>query len=206
MYRVRFLIFVNNANQHGGRYQLPAIFSHEWSEQHMKVQLQAKYDPAEDRILFRVSDGNQPRGIWLTRRYTILMLKMLGQFIEQDADLAAQSGSRERAEVRDFKAQHALKTADFSQPFDEGSEATNLAVEVFPVGFELTYSIKDSRLSVSMKPKSDTAIQLGMDRAMAFNLIAMIGKAAAAGKWDLPHGMLGPKSSANDGARPRIIN
>ena len=26
----------------------------------MKVQLQAKYDPAEDRILFRVSDGNQP--------------------------------------------------------------------------------------------------------------------------------------------------
>ena len=27
-----------------------------------------------------------------------------------------------------------------------------------------------------MKFKSDTAIQLGMDRAMAFNLIAMIGK------------------------------
>ena len=57
-----------------------------------------------------------------------------------------------------------------------------------------------------MKPKGDTAIQLGMDRAMAFNLIAMIGKAAAAGKWDLPHGMLGPKSGANDGARPRLIN
>ena len=72
----------------------------------MKVQLQAKYDPAEDRILFRVSGGKQPRGIWLTRRYTILMLKMLGQFIEQDADLAAQAGSRERAEVRDFKAQN----------------------------------------------------------------------------------------------------
>ena len=118
---------------------------------------------------------------------------------------AAQAGSRERAEVRDFKAQHALKTVDFSQPLDEGSEAANLAVEIFPVGFELTYSIKDSRLSVSMKPKSDTAIQLGMDRAMAFNLIAMIGKAAA-GKWDLPHGMLGTKSGANDGARPRVIN
>ena len=110
------------------------------------------------------------------------MLKMLGQFIEQDADLAVQAGSRERAEVRDFKAQHALKTADFSQPFDEASQANNLGDEVFPVGFELTYSIGDSQLSVSMKPKSDTAIQLGMDRAMAFNLIAMIGKAAAAGQ------------------------
>ena len=134
------------------------------------------------------------------------MLKMLGQFIEQDADLAAQAGSRERAEVRDFKAQHALKTAEFSQPFDEGAEGTQLAAEVFPVGFELTYSIKDSRLSVSMKPKRDTAIQLGMDRAMAFNLIAMIGKAAAAGKWDLPSGMLGTESGANDRAQPRIVN
>ena len=172
----------------------------------MKVQLQAKYDPAEDRILFRVSDGNRPRGIWLTRRYTILMLKMLGQFIEQDVDLAAQAGSLERAEVRDFKAQHALKTAEFSQPFDEGPEGTQLAAEVFPVGFELTYSIKDSRLSVSMKPKRDTAIQLGMDRAMAFNLIAMIGKAAAAGRWDLPSGMLGTESGANDRAQPRIVN
>ncbi len=172
----------------------------------MKVQLQAKYDLAEDRILFRVADGNKPRGIWLTRLYTILMLKMLGQFIDQDVDLAAQAGSRERAEVRDFKAQHALKTADFSQPFDEGAEGTHLAAEVFPVGFELTYSIKDSRLSVSMKPKRDTAIQLGMDRAMAFNLIAMIGKAAAAGKWDLPHGMLGTESGANDRAQPRIVN
>ena len=61
----------------------------------MKVQLQAKYDPAEDRILFRVADGNKSRGIWLTRLYTILMLKMLGQFIDQDVDLAAQAGSRE---------------------------------------------------------------------------------------------------------------
>ena len=41
-----------------------------------------------------------------------------------------------------------------------------------------------------MKPKSNAAIQLGMDRATAFNLIAVIGKAAVAGKWDLPHGML----------------
>ena len=57
----------------------------------MKVQLQAKYDPAEDRILF-VSMAIS-LGIWLTRRYTILMLKMLGQFIEQDADLAAEAGS-----------------------------------------------------------------------------------------------------------------
>ena len=172
----------------------------------MKVQLQAKYDPAEDRILFRVADGNKPRGIWLTRRYTILMLKMLGQFIDQDVDLAAQAGSRERAEVRDFKAQHALKTADFSQPFDEGAEGTQLAAEVFPVGFELTYSIKDSRLSVSMKSKSGDAIQLGIDRTMAFNLIAMIGKAAMAGKWDLPHGMLGTEDDSVQGARPRIIN
>ena len=57
-----------------------------------------------------------------------------------------------------------------------------------------------------MKPKSDTAIQLVMDRAMAFNLIAMISKAVAAGKWDFPHCMLGTESGANDGARPRIIN
>ena len=66
----------------------------------------------------------------------------VGQFIEQDVDLAAQSGSRERAEVRDFKAQHALKTADFSQPLMR-VRGINLAVEVFPVGFELTHSIKD---------------------------------------------------------------
>ena len=42
------------------------------------------------------------------------------EFIEQDADLAAQAGSREHAAVRDFKAQHALRAADFSQRFDEG--------------------------------------------------------------------------------------
>lgn len=57
-----------------------------------------------------------------------------------------------------------------------------------------------------MKPKSNAAIQLGMDRATAFNLIAVIGKAAVAGKWDLPHGMLGTESDANQDARPRIVN
>ena len=57
-----------------------------------------------------------------------------------------------------------------------------------------------------MKPKSDTAIQLGMDRDMAFNLIAMIGKAAVVGKWDLHHGMLGTESDANEVVWPRTIN
>ena len=57
-----------------------------------------------------------------------------------------------------------------------------------------------------MKPKSDAAIQLGMDRDMAFNLIAMIGKTAVVGKWDLHQGMLGTESDANEVVWPRTIN
>ena len=38
---------------------------------------------------------------------------------------------------------------------------------------------------------------------MAFNLIAMIGKAAA-GKWDLPHGMLGLKSAPMTALDPAL--
>ena len=66
------------------------------------------------------------------------------------------------------------------------------------VGCELTYSTKNSSLLVSMQPKSGAAIQLGMDRGIAFNLIAMIGKAVVAGKWDLPQGMPGTESDANE--------
>ena len=45
-----------------------------------------------------------------------------------------------------------------------------------------------------------------MDRGIAFNLIAVIGKAEVAGKWDLPQGMPGTESDANQVVWPLNIN
>ena len=45
-----------------------------------------------------------------------------------------------------------------------------------------------------------------MDRGIAFNLIAVIGKAAVVGKWALPQGMPGTESDANGVVWPLNIN
>lgn len=171
----------------------------------MKYQIQAKYDAEQDRILFRVSDGDSLRhAVWLTRRYTLLLLKVFGQFIDRDLDVAAQSGDLERAEIRDWKAQQALHKADFSQPFDP--EAETGALTRTPLAFELTYKMNKERLSISLKSKTGPAMNLTVDRSLTFSLIAMIGKAAMAGDWQIPEGFLGSASVESQLSTSRTVN
>jgi len=171
----------------------------------MKYQIQAKYDPEQDRILLRVGNGDALRhAVWLTRRYTLLLLKVFGEFINRDIDVVAQPGDIERAEIRDWKAQKALDKADFSQPFD--AEAEIDAAADTPLAFELTYKMNKERLTLSLKSKAHPALNLTVDRDLTFSLIAMLGKAAMAGDWQLPQGFLSPALVEGQGRSVRTIN
>lgn len=171
----------------------------------MKYQIQAKYDPEQDRILFSVGDGDALRhAVWLTRRYTLLLLKVFGEFINRDIDVAPQAGDLERAEIRDWKAQKALDKANFSKPFD--AEAEIEAIADTPLALELTYKMDKERLSSSLKSKAQPALNLTVDRDLTFRLIATIGNAAKAGDWQIPQGFLSSASSEGQSPSARTIN
>ena len=56
-----------------------------------------------------------------------------------------------------------------------------------------------------MKPKRDTAIQLDGSRyGVQFDRDDRESRGGS--RWDLPSGMLGTESGANDRAQPRIVN
>jgi hypothetical protein len=62
------------------------------------------------------------------------------------------------------------------------------------------------RLTLSLKSKAHPALNLTVDRDLTFSLIAMLGKAAMAGDWQLPQGFLSPALVEGQGRSVRTIN
>ena len=72
-------------------------------------QLQMLYVPEEDRILFRVNTTHRQQfRFWLTRRYAVLMLKVLREHQETDPDVSIQESPEARLAVKSFKQERAV--------------------------------------------------------------------------------------------------
>lgn len=153
-------------------------------------QMQMLYNPEEDRILFRVNttDRQQFR-FWLTRRYSILLLKVLKEHLDSDPDVTLQETPQAKEAVKSFKQERAITSANFNDQFDESANELPLGKEV-PVAFKLTYNLKDGNLNIGLQPKEGQGINMAINRDINMSLTTLLLTAAKKGEWRL--GQQGP--------------
>lgn len=146
-------------------------------------QLQMLYVPEEDRILFRVNttDRQQFR-FWLTRRYSVLLLKVLKEHQESDPDVSLQDSPEAKQAVQSFKQELAMSSANFEEAFNENANELPLG-EVIPVAYKLSYNVSGGNLNVTIEPMEGRGINMAIDRNINMSITNLLMVAAQKGAW-----------------------
>ena len=73
-------------------------------------QIQIAYSAEEDRILFRVNSTDRKEfRFWLTRRFMILLIRVLGEHRKRDPDVVSQQSEQAKEAVQSFKQEQAVR-------------------------------------------------------------------------------------------------
>ena len=149
-------------------------------------QMQMVYVAEEDRILFRVnSTGKKEYRFWVTRRYAMLLARVLSDHKQSDPDISSQVTQQAKAAVQNFKKEKAMDDATFGEKFkDEGNE--------YPLGqdiqlaFKLSYNLKDNgTLHLSVQPKDGQGISIVLNQDINTTLTQLLLTAGNKGNWKL---------------------
>ena len=154
-------------------------------------QMQMRYVPQQDRVLFRVnSTEKQEFRLWLTRRYLLMLINVLGKHFAADPDISTQPTPDARKAVQSFKQEQAASSANFSTPFAEEPAKMPLGDEI-PLAYQLDYRIEGENLHLGIKPEKGQGINLVINRQINASLMQLIGAAAQQADWKI-----GVKASA----------
>ena len=148
-------------------------------------QLQMLYVPEEDRILFRVNTSERQQfRFWLTRRYSLLLIKVLKEHQASDPDVSMQESREARQAVQSFKQEQAMTSANFDEAFSEDANELPQGEEI-PVAFKLSYNASGGSLTVTIEPREGQGISMAIDRNINVSLTALLMNAAGQGDWKL---------------------
>lgn len=146
-------------------------------------QMQMMYNPEEDRIFFRVNSTDKKEfRFWITRRYALLMLKVLKEHSESDPDVVIQATPEAKQALQSFKQEKAIGQADFSEKFKEEANELPLGPEV-QVAFKMNYGIKDGNLQLGLQPKEGQGISIVINQDLNVTLTQLILAAAKKADW-----------------------
>lgn len=161
-------------------------------------QVQMLYHPEEDRILFRVnSTTNQEFRFWITRRFAVMLFRVLAEHAESDPDISTQATLEARQAVKDFKQEEAINKADFNKPFREEHAEFPLG-EKTKLAFRLTCNRVDPILKLGIHPKDGEGITLQIDRNLNTSITQLLSRAVEKAQWNLTRQVVATGASANE--------
>lgn len=146
-------------------------------------QTQMLYNPEEERVLFRInSTGKQEFRFWITRRYALLMLKILKEHRETDPGVATQTTPEAKKALQSFMQEKAMGQADFSKKFEEEADELPLGQDA-QIAFKLNYGIKDGNFQLGVQPKEGQGISMVINQDLNVSLTQLLLAAAKKGDW-----------------------
>jgi hypothetical protein len=142
-------------------------------------QIQMRYDSEQDRILLRLNNSdNEQFRFWLTRRYCLIMLKVLNEHGPQKTD------SEQRGAQPGDPDQN-LNRVNFEEEFKDDETTSHPLGEDILLAFKLTYKRTDDVFTLSIEPKSGKGIRLVINPDINFSLCQLMMMAAEKGQWNL---------------------
>jgi hypothetical protein len=149
-------------------------------------QMQMVYVAEEDRVLFRVNSlDKQEFRFWITRRYAMLLVKVLKDHKQVDPDVSTQVTTEAKEAVQAFKKEKAMSEARFNRNFNEDGNEFPLGQSI-QLAFKLSYGMKDDgNLHLSIQPREGKGINIVINQEINITLTQLLLTASQQGGWGL---------------------
>lgn len=141
-------------------------------------QMNISYNPGEDRLLLRVSSsGGDEFRLWLTRRYTGMLVNILKQ------ELAKYGG--EPTLAASDETRNMIKEGAFQQDFEGGSEGFPLGKSGV-LGFRINTGMAgEGILRLELLPEQGQGISLNLNKTLLYLLHNLIVQGIDQAGWNL---------------------
>ena len=141
-------------------------------------QMNISYNPKEDRLLLRVSSKSWDEfRLWLTRRYTGMLINILRQ------ELAKYGGEPTLASSDETKTM--IKAGAFQQSFDGGSASFPLGKSGV-LGFRINTGVSGAGvLRLELLPERGQGISLNLNKTLLYMLHNLITQGIDQSGWNL---------------------
>ncbi|OOZ36098.1 hypothetical protein [Solemya velesiana gill symbiont] len=146
-------------------------------------QINVQFNPQEDRLVLSVrADDNSEIKAWLTRRYTRLLLGILGKLATQN-QAGADSADAQQA-MQSFQRDAALEGADFETEYDQSATTHPLGEEPVLVT-KIEYKPTGDLIALALGLPDGRNINLNLTKDLLFVFIKLLEEGAAKAEWDL---------------------
>lgn len=172
-------------------------------------QIKLEYQPEQDRVLMRVSTSDAKEMLlWLTRRCIKLLWPALLKLAEASPRVGTQASADARAALLGFEHENAVKSADFSKPYEDRVERSRpLGAEPILVSRIQTRRNTDGVFVLSLQPTSGQGLTLNLDDKLLHSLCRLLQSSITGADWgmrlDFPQSVL---QEAGAGDAPRVLN
>jgi len=141
-------------------------------------QMNISYNPKEDRLLLRVSSrGGDEFRLWLTRRYTGMLINILKQ---EQAKFGGEPTLASSDETKNM-----IKGGGFQQSFEDGSASFPLG-ESGVLGFRINTGVSgEGVLRLELLPEQGQGISVNLNKTLLYMLHNLITQGIDQAGWNL---------------------
>jgi hypothetical protein len=174
-------------------------------------QMQVRFDPAADRVLWQVrTSAGELFAVWLTRRMVRLLWPPMHKLVTQAAVAQVAPNSTVLPEAQAMLAQAArerpLPTARFNEPFDTTAVTQPLGPEpLLPEAIDLGPGANARGLQVQVREAGGRRIALSLNDDLATALMRLLEQAITAADWGLAAAP-GTPAAPSEPASPIVLN
>lgn len=149
-------------------------------------QMTAEYNPAEDRVLFRVNTKEKVEyRVWLTRRLVKQLWGAAVQNFAAEPQVKQQDRPQVKKAVLSMQHQEAVQSADFTQKHDKAVKpAPEMEQALLAVNIDLGKT-QEGAVRLSFYTVGGKAINLNLNDEMLHAVCHILQQAADKAGWDL---------------------
>lgn len=142
-------------------------------------QMNITYVPEQDRLLLRIStSGDAEYRIWLTRRYSALLLKVFLEHIEREG------GYQELASRQDTLAR--LRGGALDQPYQPGPRTNYPLSEQGVLGYRINVNRDQAGTTqLQLLPEHGQGVNINLDKSTLYMLYNVLEQALTQTEWNL---------------------
>lgn len=146
-------------------------------------QIQATYNPTEDRILLKLHTGQYKIQVWLTRHYVTLLIPALhGQHPKTGEPLFTEVKQAEAT----MSSQRIQQEGDFETPYEESLSGTNLLGDEPVLLVKITFKdIESDDPQLILEPETGSGISISYRAELMGALLKILQQATEQADWKL---------------------
>ncbi len=165
------------------------------------MQLNVRYSRTEDRLILSILGKDQTEIlIWLTRRYTRLLLGVFEKLLETGSEAAV---SLHSDEIRQFRHESEIAGMDFQSDYQGGNNLAHPYGETPLLVTKISYQFVQNgnvRLTLGQEVENGTDVNLVLDKKLKHALLEMLLNASGAAEWGIASKKIssGPAQAADN--------